>query len=226
MEKEKKYLSEEHKKKIGLANAKRMKEFWKEGRATDKQKSIFTSEYQKGKKMSEKSKENLRKIHKEMWANGQITDEQKKIFLAQRGMMKGKKQSDKQKEIFSRIMKEVRKTQVFPKKDSSIEVKIQDFLTKLNIHFLKHQYMEIEHGYQCDFLIPDYNLVIECDGDYWHGNRKVFPNPNEWQLKQIEEDKIRTKELEEQGFRVLRLWECDIKVMQLNEFEEILKGVN
>jgi len=35
---------------------------------------------------------------------------------------------------------------------------------------------------------------------------------------------IRTKELQEKGFRVIRLWEHEIKVMQLNDFkQDILK---
>ncbi len=41
-----------------------------------------------------------------------------------------------------------RKKQVLPKKDTSIEVKIQNFLDKLQIEYFKHKYMNIEHGYQ------------------------------------------------------------------------------
>lgn len=116
-----------------------------------------------------------------------------------------------------------RRTQVFPVKDTSIEVKIQNFLKELNIPFLTHQYMEIEHAYQCDILIPSLNLVIECDGDWWHGNINKYPNLTEWQKAQAEKDKVRTKELIEYGFKVLRLWEHDIKVMDLNKFKENLK---
>ena len=72
--------------------------------------------------------------------------------------------------------------------------------------------MKIEHGYQCDILIPSMNMVIEVDGDYWH----KYPIGNDI-------DKIRTKELIEKGFKVLRLWEIDIKSMELNQFKRILK---
>ncbi|GAG67123.1 unnamed protein product [marine sediment metagenome] len=40
------------------------------------------------------------------------------------------------------------------------------------------------------------NLVIECDGDYWH----KYPVGRDI-------DHIRTKELIQKGFKVLRLWE-------------------
>jgi len=115
---------------------------------------------------------------------------------------------------FRKMMKEVRAKQVFPVKDSSIEVKIQNFLKQLGIEFFTHQYMkEIEHGYQCDILIPSMNLVIECDGDYWH----KYPTGREI-------DHIRTSELLEKGFKVLRLWECEIRVMDINKFKESLKN--
>ena len=106
-------------------------------------------------------------------------------------------------------IKEARKKQITPKYDTKIEVKIQNFLKELKIEYFTHQYMKIKHGYQCDILIPSLNLVIECDGDYWH----KYPIG-------LEKDHFRTKELIEKGFRVLRLWERDIKKMNLNEFKE------
>lgn len=117
------------------------------------------------------------------------------------------------KQKMSKQMKERRKNMIFPTKDSSIEIKIQNFLKQLGIEFFTHQYMkEIEHGYQCDILIPSMNLVIECDGNYWH----KYPIG-----KDI--DHIRTKELIEKGFKVLRLWEFEIKAMSLNQFKNKLK---
>lgn len=109
-------------------------------------------------------------------------------------------------------IKDARANQVFPLKDTSIEVKIQEFLKLLDIPFITHkQISDILHPYQCDFLIPSLNLIIECDGDYWHN----YPDGREI-------DKIRTKELTEKGFKVIRLWEYEIKLMDINEFEERL----
>ena len=52
------------------------------------------------------------------------------------------------------------------------------------------------------------NLIIECDGDYWH----KYPIGNKI-------DHTRTSELLGKGFKVLRLWECEIKPMELNDFK-------
>lgn len=111
-------------------------------------------------------------------------------------------------------VKDARAKQILPLKDTTIEVKIQNFLKQLGVDFFTHQHIKnIEHGYQCDILIPSMNLVIECDGDYWH----KYPIGNDI-------DHIRTSELINAGFRVLRLWECEIIPMTLADFRKQLQG--
>ena len=108
-------------------------------------------------------------------------------------------------------IKKWRKTFVLPKKDTSIEVKLQNLLKKSKINFSTHQYMKIPHGYQCDILIPKQKgvkkkTVIEAFGTYWHKYpfaRKI--------------DITRAKELRNKKFRVLTFWENEIKVMKLND---------
>ncbi len=122
-----------------------------------------------------------------------------------------------------------RSTQIFPMKDTSIEVKIQNFLSLLHIEYIAHKYIsEITHAYQCDIYIPSKKLIIEADGCYWHGCLICNKNDkglSELQNKQIQEDKIRTKELIEKGFRVIRLWEHDINKMSLENFNDRLQNL-
>lgn len=108
-------------------------------------------------------------------------------------------------------LKITRAKQITPTKDTKIEIKIQNFLEQLGIDYLKHKHININHSYQCDIFIPSMNLVIECDGVYWHS----YPTGREI-------DSIRTKELLEKGFKVLRLWEFEIKAMDINQFKERL----
>lgn len=107
--------------------------------------------------------------------------------------------------------REKRKNQILPKKDTSIEVKIQNFLKQLNIEFLTHQYMKIEHGYQYDIYIPSLNLVIECFGTYWH----KYPLGREV-------DTLRCKELREKGYNVLVFWENEIHAMEVDDLRNKL----
>ena len=126
---------------------------------------------------------------------------------------------------------------VMPIRDSSIEVKIQNFLSLLHIEFFTHKYMHIKHGYQCDIFIPKQETegviipqktIIECDGDYFHmnpnkfkANDKIFKNgttaKERWKL-----DDNRTKELQEKGFKVIRLWGSEIKQMEVNDLKGVL----
>ena len=111
--------------------------------------------------------------------------------------------------------KERRANFIFPKKDTTIEVKIQIFLKQMNIEFLTHQYMNINHAYQCDIFIPSKNMVIECDGIYWHN----YPLGNPIDI-------TRSIELREKGYKILRLWENEIKTIELEEFKQLLNKMN
>lgn len=93
------------------------------------------------------------------------------------------------------------------KKDTKIELIIKEKLENLNINFIKnHKYSR----YVFDFYLPDFNFVIECQGDYWHGNPDFFDKLNDIQLKNIERD-IRKKEyLKENNINNLFLWENEI----------------
>jgi G:T-mismatch repair DNA endonuclease (very short patch repair protein) len=128
-------------------------------------------------------------------------------------------------------MKEKRANQIFPKQDTSIEIKIQNFLKELKIGFFTHYYCkEINHAYQCDIFIPVQKnkdrfikqpIIIECDGDWWHGNinHPRYKVLTEAQRCQREEDYVRTRELEKAGFKVIRLWESEIKNLDLTIFK-------
>jgi len=162
-----------------------------------------------GKHRSEDDKKKMSEAHK-----GKIFSEETKIkmSLAKKGeksSMFGKHFSEETKQKLKIARAKQQRTII-----SSIELKIQNFLKQLGIEYFTHQYIKIEHGYQCDILIPAMNLVIECDGDYWH----KYPIG-----KDI--DHVRTKELIEKGFKVLRLWEFEINNMNIKKFENGLRSL-
>ena len=201
------------KNKIGIFNPEIRREAQKKAwESTKKNKTGCFLDRELMKKIHAKIKKEKRGIYnpafketqrKNAYKTHKICKEQNKSFWS----------SSIQKELSKRsIQTGWRERLVIPKKDTSIEVKIQNFLKTLGIEFFTHQYMKIEHGYQCDILIPSMNLVIECDGNYWH----KYPVG-------LEKDHIRTKELIEKGFKVLRLWENEIRLMKINDFKERLK---
>lgn len=61
-----------------------------------------------------------------------------------------------------------------------------------------------------DAFVPSKNLVVQFDGNYWHGNPAKFPNPTAKQIKQRNKDRGQVRYLTHRGFRVLRIWEDDL----------------
>ncbi len=144
----------------------------------------------------------FKKTKKELFSKGEIV-----IWNKGKKGIYTKEQIDK--------IKKARAKQIIPLKDSSIEIKLQNFLKELGIEYYPHQFMkEIEHSYCCDIFVPSFNLILEADGNYFH----FFPIGRDI-------DHIRTKELKEKGFRVLRLWESEIKKLDVYTFKEKLLGL-
>jgi G:T-mismatch repair DNA endonuclease (very short patch repair protein) len=202
--------TEETKRKIGLAN--------------------------KGKKFSEERKNKMKETMKKNWQDGKLervfSDERKlKMSLAS----KGKPKSEEHKQHLRKPKSDTSKmkgNRIFPSKNTKEEVKIQNLLKQLEIEFFTHQYMEIQHGFKCDILIPSFNTIIECDGDFMHCNPLKYPPnfirfPTNKKIKTAQEiweiDRLRTQELKEKDFNVIRLWESEIQNLDLNKFKEILK---
>ncbi len=80
---------------------------------------------------------------------------------------------------------------------TTIELAVSTLLDALGVQYLA------EHRigpYTVDFLIPDRNIVVECDGSYWHSKPNVKAR-----------DIVRDKWLSDRGFQVVRLDEPDIR---------------
>jgi very-short-patch-repair endonuclease len=133
-----------------------------------------------------------------------VTEETRKRLSLK---LKGKKRSDISKINIKNACK-YRKHTYF----TSIEKIVMEWLKKLNITFEAQKYINnISLPYHCDIYVPQNNLIIECDGNFWHN----FPDGKE-------KDHIRTKEMINNGYKVLRLWESDIREMDIELFKEKL----
>lgn len=192
-----------------LSEARKGKTPWNKGRTASEKSRRMMSASQR--KRFEKESSGMKGKKHTIDSRRKMVESHKNISEETRIRM-----STSQKQYFEKFpeakmrIKKRRAKQIFPLKDSKPEIKIQNFLQKLDIIFLKHKYIkEIEHSYQCDIFIPSMNLIIECDGNYWH----KYPTGREI-------DNIRTKELIEKGFKVLRVWESDIKKMNIGDFSK------
>jgi len=84
-----------------------------------------------------------------------------------------------------------------------------ELLTQLGIRF-EPQFVFCRR-YVADAYLPDYNIIVQFDGDYWHGNIKRFPSLSDFQ-KKVQANDAKSDELARaEGLKVLRIWESEIR---------------
>ncbi len=151
-----------------------------------------------GQKRTDEQKKRISDSIKNGYENGRINprkgvkmleETKKKIGLGNKGNLHTAETKEK--------IRIKRLKQILPTKDTSIEIKIQTLLSDKGIKFEKHK--SILGKYQVDIFIKP-NLIIECDGDYWHNRPGVK-----------EKDKRRDEEFNKNNYKILRLLESDIK---------------
>lgn len=144
----------------------------------------------------------------------------KKISILKKNEWNNKSVEDKKK-----VTDRLNQSMIQTRKPTKIEIKIKKLLDDYKINFKKNHNL---NGFLCDFYLSDYNLVIECDGDYWHGNPNFYKldELNNIQLKNKDRDTRKNNMLISNSISFLRFWEYDIH----NNFDDvkntILKKIN
>lgn len=87
-----------------------------------------------------------------------------------------------------------KRSRIGGRRPTSLEKSIEAVLVAIGVSFESQK--KIGH-YRADFFVPSLNLVIECDGAYWHE-------------RHADRDAVRDGVLTSLGYRVLRLPEASI----------------
>ena len=98
----------------------------------------------------------------------------------------------------------------------------KDFLDKLGVVY-ERQYEAKDIKRYYDFAVKSqlgHMILLEIDGDYWHGYGKLYEDKNPTQKHSEWVDKIKDEWARAHGYRLIRIWEHDInnnssKVMKL-----------
>jgi very-short-patch-repair endonuclease len=94
------------------------------------------------------------------------------------------------------------------KKDSSIQLIVNDLLLKLGANY-KTEY--VFGKYSFDNYLEDSNIFIEVMGQYWHSDPRHYENISyDMQRKRIGKDKAKRSYAKNKGINILYLWEKDI----------------
>lgn len=107
---------------------------------------------------------------------------------------------------------------------SSLEHKLIEFLDNENIKYYFQFFIGDKDLYSYDFKIKGQNIIIELDGDYWHGGpgcKKYHDDVLETKTR----DRIKQEYAIQNGYKILRFWESDLKKNKEKIFEQILEEI-
>lgn len=108
-------------------------------------------------------------------------------------------------------------------RDTKPELQLAELLRISGLKFVKQ--MSLPRIY-CDFYLPEYNLIIEVDGDYWHANPSRFSPDDVIGPKKISARQIWANDLEREmrikshGFNVMRIWSSSLKTKTAQQLVE------
>jgi len=114
---------------------------------------------------------------------------------------------DISKLIESNIPKKKKKQPGKKSKNTAPERKVQNILKELKIKFTTQHEVA---GKFYDIYIPSKNVLIEVDGDYWHGKDIDYLNKNKVQKKAFANDLNKDGLATLHGYTLYRVWESEI----------------
>lgn len=169
-----------------------------------------------GKTHNKESIEKIIQANKDYWES--MTDDERDLRAKQNSIREQKKMKKDPIGYRKKRAKAARishKSQFENMNMNGIETTVYDYLIDNGIEV---NYSVILASYQFDFGIKNERILIEVDGDYWHGNPKMYNRDgsngkrklNEIQLGKIEQDKEKTKWAISRGFTLIRIWEEEV----------------
>jgi len=94
----------------------------------------------------------------------------------------------------------------------------KEFLEKIGVKY-ERQFKAESIGRYYDFYIPDAHLLIEVDGDYYHGKDMVWEDKSPMQKRNDWVDRHKDAWALNNGYKLIRVWESDIN----KEPEKVMK---
>ena len=88
---------------------------------------------------------------------------------------------------------------------SYLEIEMEEFLKENNINFIQNT-RKIITPYELDFYLPDHNLAIEMNGDYWHSNKVIYKRTG---MTADEYHQMKTDRCHEKGIDLVHISESE-----------------
>lgn len=92
---------------------------------------------------------------------------------------------------------------------SSLERAGYALLDDMGVQYLRQH--TIGGKFTVDAFVPETGVVIQWDGDYWHGHPVRFPNPDARVRRRMALDISQDAYMVKCGYKVVRVWESELK---------------
>ena len=132
-----------------------------------------------------------------------------------------KKWKNKLKEGTKNVPRRTRKY----KKRTWCEQAVQDMLEELNLAFDIEKSLKFKNTWKhFDINLIDYPILIEVDGNYWHGNKETMREgkPNFMQLRNKQNDMIKNWLAKKEGYELIRIKEKEL----IGEYDTIKENLS
>ena len=167
------------------------------------------SKSKKGKKCKPFTREHLENMSK---SQRKFYEEHTEEHKGTNNPMYGKKHTKEAKRKIGKASVEFLSSGSMLNKKTKIERKIEKELKKINLIY-ESQVPICKVGV-VDFFLPDYDIIIECDGDYWHNRPKE---------KQRDVDKDLVWMFN--GYKIFRFWEHEINESPKKCINKVLRYI-
>jgi len=106
---------------------------------------------------------------------------------------------------------------------NKLEREGRKILEELGVVFVEQEL--IANKFLVDVLIPDKKIIIQWDGDYWHGKKRTNNKLDDRQIKRMNLDKSQDAYMTKCGYKILRFWETDIYKNRKDVYDIIRKAI-
>ena len=107
---------------------------------------------------------------------------------------------------------------------NKLEYAGQSLLISLGVEF--DEQVLLYDKFCVDVVLQDSSIIIQWDGDYWHGNPARFPVLDKRQANRKRLDESQDAYLAKCGHRILRFWEMDVNKNPQLVLQKIQEAIN
>lgn len=118
------------------------------------------------------------------------------------------------KKLYGKSSLELMRDALVNQKETSIEIKFKEILEKYDIKYKQYYKVNYKDSYkEYDFLLVNFNILVEIDGDFWHANPVYYNKENLVEIQKINliNDELKNNLAINLGYSIIRFWETNIK---------------